>query len=48
MPARGEEPAERPDPGIESASPVSPAWAGEFFSTAPPRKPQVLELGIAK
>ena len=37
-----------PDPEIESASPVSPTWAGGFFSTAPPRKAQVLELGIGK
>ena len=26
-----------PDPGIE---PVSPAWAGRFFTTEPPGKPQ--------
>ena len=25
-------------PGIKPASPVSPAWAGRFFTTEPPRK----------
>ena len=28
-----------PDPGIESASPVSPALAGRFFTTEPPGTP---------
>ena len=28
------------DPGIEPASPVSPALAGGFFTTEPPGKPQ--------
>ena len=27
-----------PDPGIEPASPVSPALASEFFTTEPPGK----------
>ena len=27
-----------PDPGIETASPVSPALAGRFFTTEPPGK----------
>ena len=29
-----------PDPGIEPASFMSPALAGRFFTTVPPRKPQ--------
>ena len=29
------------DPGIESASPVSPALPGRFFTSAPPGKPFV-------
>ena len=28
-----------PNPGIEPASPVSPALAGGFFTTEPPGKP---------
>ena len=28
-----------PDPGIEPKSLASPALAGRFFTTAPPRKP---------
>ena len=28
-----------PDPGIEPASLVSPAFAGRFFTTVPPEKP---------
>ena len=37
-----------PDPGIE---PVSPVWAGRFFFTEPPGKPQCVsgtkaELGV--
>ena len=27
-----------PDPWIKPASPVSPAWAGKFFTTEPPGK----------
>ena len=30
-----------PDPGIEPASLVSPALADGFFTTEPPRKPQI-------
>ena len=30
-----------PNPRIKAASPVSPAFAGGFFTTAPHRKPQV-------
>ena len=30
-----------PDPGVETASPVSPALAGGFFTTEPPGKPGV-------
>ena len=29
-------PGDLPDPGIEPASLVPPAWAGGFFTTAPP------------
>ena len=32
-------PEDLPDPGIEPASPVSPALAGGFFTTEPPGKP---------
>ena len=32
-------PGDLPNPGIESASLMSPALAGEFFTTAPPEKP---------
>ena len=32
-------PGDVPDPGIETASPTSPALAGRFFTTAPPGKP---------
>ena len=32
-------PGDGPDPGIKPVSPVSPALAGEFFTTAPPEKP---------
>ena len=28
-----------PSPGIKPTSPVSPALAGRFFTTVPPRKP---------
>ena len=31
-------PGDLPDPGIELASPVSPALAGRFFATVPPGK----------
>ena len=31
-------PEDLPDPGIELASPMSPAWAGRFFVTRPPGK----------
>ena len=30
-----------PNPGIESVSPISPALAGRFFTTEPPRKPSL-------
>ena len=29
-------PGDLPDPGIKTASPVSPALAGKFFTAAPP------------
>ena len=32
-------PGDLPDPGIELASPESPALAGRFFTTVPPGKP---------
>ena len=32
-------PGDLPNPGIEPMSPVSPALAGEFFTTEPPGKP---------
>ena len=32
-----------PDPGIEPSSPVSPVFAGRFFTTAPPGKPKKVE-----
>ena len=35
-------PGDLPDPGIEQASLGSPALAGRFFTTEPPRKPQGL------
>ena len=31
-------PGDLPDTGIEPASPVAPALAGEFFTTEPPGK----------
>ena len=35
-------PGDHPDPGIGPASPVSPAWAGGFFTTAPPGKSHIV------
>ena len=35
-------PENLPDPGIETASSVSPALAGRFFTTEPPGKPMCL------
>ena len=35
-------------PGIEPASPLSPALAGGFFSTEPPGKPIYWEIGWIK
>ena len=32
-------PGDLPNPGIEPVSPMSPALAGEFFTTEPPGKP---------
>ena len=34
-------PGALPDPGIEPATPVSPASAGGFFTTEPPGKPRI-------
>ena len=39
-------PEDLPSPGIESASLVSPALAGGFFTTEPPRKPTLFLAGI--
>ena len=33
-------PGDRPNPGVESTFPVSPALAGRFLTIAPPGKPQ--------
>ena len=33
-------PGDLPDPGVESASPVSPALTGRFFTTVPSGKPE--------
>ena len=33
-------PGDLPDPGIEQVSLASPALAGGFFTTVPPRKPK--------
>ena len=38
-------PGDLPDPGISS---TSPAWAGKFFTTEPPRKPQIRFICILK
>ena len=35
-----------PDPGIEPASPVSPALAAGFFTSKPPRTLQKISLGM--
>ena len=35
-------PGDLPDPGIEPMSPVSPALAGGFVTTAPPGKPWLI------
>ena len=35
-------PGDLPDSGIETMSPASPAFAGEFFATASPGKPSNL------
>ena len=39
-------PGDLPDPGVETASPVSPALAGRFFTTEPPGKPSSRHEGI--
>ena len=39
-------PGDLPSPGIEPASPVSPALAGRFFTLVPPRKPILFLTGI--
>ena len=35
-------PGDLPDPGMEPASPASPAFAGGFFTTEPPGKPLLI------
>ena len=35
-------PADLPSPGLEPASPASPALAGRFFITEPPGKPKAM------
>ena len=35
-------PGDLPDPGIEFISPVSPALAGQFFTTVPPGKLSIM------
>ena len=37
-------PGNLPDPGIEPTSHMSPALAGEFFTTEPPGKPQAVHI----
>ena len=39
-------PGDRPDTGIEPASPVAPVLAGGLFTTGPPVKPVVSVIGI--
>ena len=39
-------PGRLPDPGIEPASPESPALAGGFFTSAPPGKTSPIEFEI--
>ena len=41
-------PGDLPNPGIEPASPVSPALTGRFFTTEPPGKPQRLQKVFLK
>ena len=40
-------PGDRPDPGIEPVSLVSPALAGGFFTTVPPGKPTGISAHIS-
>ena len=37
-----------PNPGIESASLVSPALVGRFFTTMPPGKPHIIKKNNAR
>ena len=39
-------PGDSPDPGIDTAFPVSPALAGRFCTTKPPGKPVVLAVVV--
>ena len=41
-------PGDPPNPGIETASPVSPASARRFFTTEPPGKPNTKRQGARK
>ena len=40
--------ADLPNPGIEPATPASPALAGRFFSTEPTGKPNVIYQRFAR
>ena len=40
-------PQDLPNPGIEPMSPVSPALAGRFFTTAPPYMGQQMNKAIS-
>jgi len=37
-------PGDLPDPGIKPTSPVSPALAGRFYTTAPPGKALMIRI----
>ena len=41
-------PGDLPGPGMKPTSPVSPALAGEFFTTEPPGKPRVALDSVLK
>ena len=41
-------PGDLPDPGIKHISPVSPAFAGEFFTTSTTREAPTISIGIQK
>ena len=41
-------PGDLPDAGIEPQSLVSPAWAGGFFTTEPPGRPEREDSGTPR